>query len=243
MLFIFKNRNFILTFAFILGLSFPSLAQYTKSLTIPALALVMTMSLSEIPSREMVQWKKLSKPLLLGILLNYILLSSLMLLFTYIFIPDPSLKTGMILVAASPPGVAVLPFTSILSGNMVFSLFAIFGAYLAALIITPGLTFLLAGAETFPFSGLALNLLYLIVIPILLSRFINIKIIFSSIKPWRGTIINWGLFIVIFTVIGLNQASFFNEFDNLFKIALIALLTTIPLFYLLRYIFKKLNIR
>ncbi|MFW6148741.1 MAG: hypothetical protein ACOC6D_02650 [Atribacterota bacterium] len=231
-----------MSFAFILGLTFPFLSQYTKSLTIPALALVMTVSLSEISTREMLQWKKLSKPLLLGILLNYLLLSSIIILLTYFFISDTSLKIGMILVAASPPGVAVIPFTAILSGNMVFALFATFGAYLAALVITPTLTLSLAGAETFPFSGLILNLFYLIVFPIIFSRIMNVKQIASSLKPWRGTIINWGLSIVIFTVIGLNQSSFFQEFDNLFRIALIAFFTTLPLFHLLQFIFKRLQV-
>ncbi|HKK83080.1 MAG TPA: hypothetical protein VJ958_02505 [Atribacterota bacterium] len=240
---ILKNRNFILPFAFILGLSFPGLAQYTKSLTIPALALVMTISLSSISTSNMLEWKKLSKPLILGILLNYALLGSLILLLTFILIPEKSLRIGMILVAASPPGVAIMPFSAILSGNMIFSLFATFGAYLAALIIAPAITISLAGAETFPLSGLALNLLYLIILPIVFSRFLRLEKISSFLESWRGTITNWGLFVVIFTVIGINQASFFTDFDILLRIALIAFLTTFPLFYLLHFIFRKLNIK
>ncbi len=237
-----KNRNFILPLAFILGLSCPALAQYTKQWTVPALAIVMTISLSEISTREMLQWKQLTRPLIMGIALNYILLGSMIILFTFLLIPETSLRTGMILVAASPPGVAVIPFSVILSGNMIFALFATFGAYLAALIITPVMTLSLAGAESFPFAGLALNLLYLIVFPMVLSRMMHAEKISSFLKPWRGTIVNWGFFVVIFTVIGLNQSSFFNDFNNLFKIALIAFLTTFPLFYLLHFFLKKLNI-
>lgn len=237
-----KNRNIILSLAFILGLSCPDLAQYTKTLTVPALALVMTISLSEIPTRKILQWKELTKPLLLGILLNYVILGSLIIFFTLIFIPGPSLKTGMILVAASPPGVAVIPFTAIRSGNIIFSLFATFGTYLAALVITPALTLFFAGSKTFPFSELVLNLLYLIVLPIILSRFLNLEKILSLIKPWQGAIVNWGFFVVIFTVIGLNQNSFLKDFNSLFKIAFVAFLTTFPLFHLYQFIFKKLNI-
>lgn len=240
---ILKNRNFILPFAFILGLSFPGLAQYTKSLTIPALALVMTISLSEIPTTEMLQWKKLSRPLFFGILLNYILLGSLIILLTYFLIKDTTIANGMMLVAASPPGVAIIPFTSILSGNIIFALFATFGSYLAALIITPSLSLLLSGADAFPFFELAVNLVYLIIVPIILSRFINLKKIFAIAKPWRGTIINWGLFVVIFTVIGTNQASFFKEPKIILTIAFIAFLTTFPLFILLKLLFKKFLIK
>ena len=47
---------------------------------------------------------------------------------------------------------------------------------------------------------------------------------------------------VISTVIGLNQVSFFQNYQNLLRISLIALLTTFPLFYLLQFIFRKLNL-
>lgn len=243
MLHILKNRNFILPFAFILGLAFPSLAQYTKSFTIPALALVMTVSLADISTNSILEWKKISKPMMLGILLNYILLGTTILVLTFLLIPEKSLQTGMILVAASPPGVAVMPFSAILSGNMVFSLFATFGAYLTAIIITPLITIILTGANEFPFSDLALNLFYLIILPIIFSRFMRLEKIFSFLKDWRGTITNWGLFVVIFTVIGMNQVSFFTDFNNLLRICFIAFLTTFPLSYLLKLTFKSLDIK
>ena len=240
---ILKNRNFILPFSFILGIALPSLAVYTKSFTIPVLGLVMTISLSEISTSDMLKWRQLSKPLILGIILNYLLLGSIIILLTFLLIPEKSLQIGMILVAASPPGVAIMPFSAILSGNMVFSLFATFGAYLAAIIITPLITILFTGVIGFPFSGLVLNIFYLIILPIIFSRFMRLEKISSSLKPWRGTIVNWGLFVVIFTVIGINHASFFTDFDNLLRIAFIAFLTTFPLFYSLKILFRILNIK
>jgi BASS family bile acid:Na+ symporter len=240
---ILKNRNFILPFSFILGIALPSLAVYTKSFTIPVLGLVMTISLSEISTSDMLKWRQLSKPLILGIILNYLLLGSAIILLTFLLIPEKSLQIGMILVAASPPGVAIMPFSAILSGNMVFSLFATFGAYLAAIIITPLITILFTGVIGFPFSGLVLNIFYLIILPIIFSRFMRLEKISSSLKPWRGTIVNWGLFVVIFTVIGINHASFFTDFDNLLRIAFIAFLTTFPLFYSLKILFRILNIK
>jgi len=80
-------------------------------------------------------------------------------------------------------------------------------------------------------------------LPIVFSRFMRLKKISYFLESWRGTITNWGLFVVIFTVIGINQASFFTDFDNLLRIALIAFLTTFPLFYLLKRIFRSLNIK
>lgn len=243
MLLFLKNRNFILLFAFFMGLFFPVLSQYTKSLTIPALALIMTVSLSDISNKNMLHWKQLSRPLLLGILMNYLLLSSLIILFTFLFISDSKLRIGMIMVAAAPPGVAIIPFSAILSGNILLSLFATFGAYLSAIILTPTLLFLLTEAQTFPISQLILNLFYLIILPIIFSRILQQEKILIFLKSWKGTIVNWGFFVVISTVIGLNQVSFFQNYHNLIRISLIALLTTFPLFYLLQFIFRKLNFK
>ncbi|MDD3031446.1 MAG: hypothetical protein PHF16_03610 [Atribacterota bacterium] len=226
-----------------MGLVFPNLAQYSKPFTISALALVMAISLIDISTNSMLEWKESTRPIMIGIILNYVILGAVIVLFTYLLIPERSLQMGMILVAASPPGVAIMPFSAILSGNMIFSLFATFGAYLAAIIITPLITILFTGAREFPFSSLALNLFYLIILPIIFSRFMRTKKIFSFLKSWRGTIVNWGLFVVIFTVIGINQVSFFTDLDNLLRIAFIALLTTFPLFYLLKVIFRGLAIK
>jgi len=147
------------------------------------------------------------------------------------------------MVAAAPPGVAIIPFSAILSGNVLLSLFATFGAYLSAIIITPTLLLLLTKAQNFPVSQLIFNLFYLIILPIIFSRILQQEKILLFLKSWKGTIVNWGFFVVIATVIGLNQVSFFQNYHNLIIISLIALLTTFPLFYLLQLIFKKLNLK
>lgn len=147
------------------------------------------------------------------------------------------------MVAAAPPGVAVIPFSAMLSGNVLLSLFATFGAYLSAIIIIPALLLLLTEAQNFPVSQLILNLFYLVILPIILSRMLQQKKILLFLKAWKGTIVNWGFFVVISTVIGLNQVSFFQNYYNLLRISLIVFLTTFPLFYLLQFIFRKLNLK
>jgi len=236
------HRNFILPLAFVLGFTCPQLAQWTKSLTIPALALVMTISIAQIPTRQILKWQSLVQPLAIGILFNYIFLGSLLLVFNQWFIfPDP-IRIGMILVASAPPGVAVIPFTSLLAGNSILSLFATFGAYLSSIFIMPGLILLLTGAEAFPMSKLILTLIELIILPILFSRFLLFSPFYKSIISLKGTIINWGFFVVFFTVIGLNQKSFLEQPNILIKISLIAFITTFLGFTLLNIILKKMGI-
>ena len=236
------HRNFILPLAFILGFAFPQLAQWTKSLTIPALALVMTISIAQIPTREILKWRSLAQPLAIGILFNYLFLASLLLIFTQWFNFSESIRVGMILVASAPPGIAVLPFTSLLAGNSILSLFATFGTYLSSMFIMPGLIWLLTGSATFPMSKLVITLLELIVLPIILSRFLLFKNFYQRIIPWKGTIVNWGFFIVFLTVIGLNQKTFLEQPDVLIKIFFIAFVSTFLGFILLNFLLKKIGI-
>jgi len=236
------HRNFILPLALVLGFTCPQLAQWTKSLTVPALAVVMTISIAQIPTRQILKWQSLLRPLAIGILFNYLFLGSLFLILNKWFIFQDPIRTGMILVALAPPGVAVIPFTSILAGNSILSLFATFGAYLSSIFIMPGLILLLTGAEVFPMSKLILVLIVLIILPIAFSRLLLIKDFYKSIIPWKGTIINWGFFVVIFTVIGLNQKTFLEQPNILVKVSLIAFSTTFLGFILLNVILKKMGI-
>lgn len=236
------HRNFILPLAFVLGFTCPQLAQWTKSLTIPALALVMTISIAQIPTRQILKWQSLIQPLAIGILFNYLFLGSLLLILNKWFIFQDPIRIGMILVALAPPGVAVIPFTSLLAGNSILSLFATFGAYLSSIFIMPVLFLLLTGAEVFPMSKLILVLIELIILPIIFSRLLLFKDFYKSIIPWKGTIINWGFFVVIFTVIGLNQKTFLEQPNILIKVSLIAFTTTFLGFILLNIILKKMGI-
>jgi len=236
------HRNFILPLAFVLGFTCPQLAQWTKSLTIPALALVMTVSIAQIPTRQMLKWQSLVKPLAIGILFNYLFLGSLLLILNQWFIFQEPIRIGMILVASAPPGVAVIPFTSLLAGNSILSLFATFGAYLSSIFIMPALILLLTGVEVFPFAKLILALIELIILPILFSRLLPFSRFYQSIISWKGTIINWGFFVVIFTAIGLNQKTFLEQPNILIKVSLIAFTTTFLGYILLNIILKKLGI-
>ena len=236
------HRNFILPLAFMLGIIFPQLAQMTKPLTIPALAVVMTVSIVQIPTREIVKWRSLAKPLAIGIIFNYFFLASLLLILTHWFNFSEPIKIGMILVASAPPGVAVLPFTSLLAGNSVLSLFATFGTYLSSIFIMPGLIGLLTGAATFPMSKLIITLVELIIFPTIISRFLHYKNFYQAIIPWKGAIVNWGFFVVFLTVIGLNQQTFLKQPDILIKILFIAFISTFLGFTLLDIFLKKIGI-
>lgn len=202
----------------------------------------MTISIAQIPTREILKWRSLAQPLAIGIVFNYLFLASLLLIFTQWFNFSEPIRIGMILVASAPPGVAVLPFTSLLAGDSILSLFATFGTYLLSMFIMPGLIWLLTGNATFPMSKLVITLVELIILPIILSRFLLFKNFYQAIIPWKGAIVNWGFFVVFLTVIGLNQKTFLEQPDVLIKIFIIALVSTFLGFILLNILLKKIGI-
>ncbi len=83
----------------------------------------------------------------------------------------------------------------------------------------------------------------LILIPIVASRILLFTSLTRHIDRWRGTIVNWGFFIVLFTIIGLNRQAFFGEFDILLKIAIIAIVASFGLSYAIELVSKAFHAR
>lgn len=239
---ILKNRNLIFALALILGLSVGHLGSWIKHLTLPALAIVMVVSLTQISIRSFLPLKSMMKPVLLTIILNYLVFAFVMLTMTWFIIPERELWIGFVIIAFAPPGVAVAPFTSILGGDIKFSLAGVIGAYIAALIIIPLSGLIFIGQSFIQPLRLIIIFTELIIAPLILSQiFIKIKVD-KYILRFKGFIVNWGLFVVIFTVIGLNRNVFFSEPLILARISLICFVAVIGLGLLYEFLTKRLKI-
>jgi len=239
---ILKNRNFIFILAFVLGLSIGNMVGWAKHLTLPALAIVMTVSMTEISLKSFLPLKSLLKPVLLAILLNYFAFAAVMLTMAWFIIPQKEIWIGFVIIAFAPPGVAIPPFTAILGGDIKFSLMGVVGSYMAALIILPLAGLIFVGRSFIQPLNLIIVFTELIIIPIIISQiFIKTKID-KYILKFRGPIVNWGLFVIIFTIIGLNRSVFFNDPKTLGKISLICAVTIFGLGLLYEFITKKLKI-
>jgi bile acid:Na+ symporter, BASS family len=224
-----------------LGLVAGSWAKWMAPLTLPALALVMTLSATQVASHDLVPWSKLVRPTVLAILLNFGLASGLTLLLAHWLTPDPDLWVGFVLVAVSPPGVAILPFSYILGGDVALSLIGTAGGYLAALAIAPLMAFVLIGPSVIQPLSLLLILGESVALPLLFSRVLRRPTLAPHVDRVRGTLVNWGFFIVVFTVVALNRDVFFGEPRILLGTALIALLTTFGLQVVLELVLPRLG--
>ncbi len=210
-----KNSSAVFITAMILGLLIPHYAQLTKNIIIPVLAFIMTLSLSELDFGVM----KL-RDSLLNIFLNYIYLSGLILLLSYLLIEDRMLWLGFVVMAAAPPAVAVVPFTRLLGGDVAESLVSSGVAYLLSLLITPAIILALTG-EGVNTAEILKALLVLVLLPIVISRYFKIKN-----KDLSTSLINLGFGVVVYSIIGLNSNMLVN-ITALWPVLLIALARTI----------------
>jgi BASS family bile acid:Na+ symporter len=172
-----------------------------------------------------------------------VLLGGAILLLAKWLIIDYELWVGFVVLALVPPATAVVPFSYTLGGNVSFSLIGMTGTYLAALIVMPlGLVYLL-GAQIFDPLSLLSTLAELVILPIIVARILVHIGVSRYIEPYRGSIVNWSLSIVTFTLIALNREAFIGDFDVLIRASVIAVVISFFLAHLLELGTRALRVK
>jgi bile acid:Na+ symporter, BASS family len=223
---LFRNRNAIMILALFSGFLWPNAARFTEGITLPALALVMTLSTLGVSGSIFVSPRTLVRPILAGIGMNYLCLGGVLLGLAALMIEDPAIRSGFVLLAAVPPAVAVVPFTLFLKGNNMFSLVGTLGAYLGALVITPLMGAALLESGSIDPLKLLLIMVELILVPLVVSRILVWVKLAPRLEPIKGTITNWSFFILTYTIVGLNHEIFLRDPFFLLPVAIIAVATT-----------------
>jgi len=241
---LFRNRNFIFVLSIVIGLAVGEKgAALTRPAVLPVLILIMTVSITTITSREFAAIKTMPGQILIALLINYVVTVGIILLMGKWLIDDSELWTGLVVFVAVPPAIAAVPWTYVLGGNTLLSLASLLVAYLAALVVTPAIMIVFLGAGSLKPVELLILLGELILIPIVVSRILLFTGLNRRIDKWRGTIVDWGFFILFFTIIGLNRQAFLGEFDILLKLAIIAIVANFGLSYAIELISKAFHVR
>jgi BASS family bile acid:Na+ symporter len=206
-----KNREFLLSLSIVLGLFAGEGAKATRDLVLPALAIVMTVSVMGIPGSLFRSPRSLIKPTLIGLLFNYGIQGGTVLALSTLLIQEEALRAGFVIVAAVPPAVAVIPFTIMLKGDGPFSLIATIGCYLGALVLMPLITFGMLGAGYADQGKLLWIMIELILAPLIVSRLLIYSGLSKKLESYKGPVTNWGFFLVTYTIVGLNSTVFLNQ--------------------------------
>jgi BASS family bile acid:Na+ symporter len=236
------NRNFILALSIILGLLIKNVGDWVKHLTVPALAIVMVVSLTRISLKAFLDFKAVIKPTLYTLLFNFVIFGAVMLIPAWFLIKDRQLWTGFAILAIAPPGVAIAPFAYIIGADDRFSVIGMVGAYIASLILIPLAGWLFIGKEFVQPLNILIVFAELIIAPMIIAQLLVKFKVEKYIARARGAIVNWGLFVVIFAVVALNREVFFSDFKNLGILALISFVTVFGLWFAVNMISKKVKV-
>jgi BASS family bile acid:Na+ symporter len=201
----------------------------------------MSLSTTSVTSREFARIKEMPSRVAAAVLLNYLAMGGLILLLGWWLIDDAELWAGLVVIAAVPPAIAAVPWSYILDADIFLSLIGVSVSYLLALVITPLVMLLFLGADTFNPVDLIVLLGELVVIPLVVSRLLLFTRLNRYTDRHRGTVVNWSLFVVLFTIVGLNRQAFFTEAETLLTLSLIAVVTSFGLSYAIEYAAKALN--
>lgn len=201
---ILESYTVMMLLGLVLGLLAGGLPAYTKEVSMASLAILMTLSLSNVRIGE-TRNREHFEHAALALVVNYVLLTGLILAIGLLFSDD--LWPGWVLMAAAPSAVSIVPFTTVLGGQTSKALFSTAANYIVALGLMPVMTLLLMGSAVSTMS-LVYSLLLLIVLPMLASRFVlraNIS------KQANTSMMNLMFALLIFAVAGSNRDAFLGE--------------------------------
>lgn len=237
-----KNTGFILSLAIVFGLILSRGAVYTEPSIMPLLAVIVTLSITGVSTDFFLSPKKAARTILISLALNYGILSFAVIGLAYVIVPDYELWAGFIILSAVPPAIAVIPFTFRLNGNVRFSLTGTMAAYIAALGIVPLSFYIFLGELSVSVTDVLITIIVLIAVPLGVSQILRKTGVEPKIERYRGQIVNWGFFVVVYTVIGLNQRLFLERPDILLETSVIAFIATVAIAFASEHIMKRIGI-
>ena len=239
---ILKNRNTLLIAAIVFGLIIGDIAHDIKSLTLYILGIVLSFSTSGISISEMKSKKEIFQSMGMGVALNYFLFALVLIPTAYFLSPSDEIFWGFVVIAATPPGVAIIPFSILLGGDLKRATLATLGGFIASIFLAPLIIKVFTGNEELEFMPLFYAMVKLIVIPMFISRLLILKPLESFTVKYRGKIVNWGFALIIFIAVGINRHVFLSNFDILFKVSSILFIAMFVLGQVYDLILNKLGV-
>jgi BASS family bile acid:Na+ symporter len=234
------HRNVILILAVVLGLTSGRFAGGLKSYTTYILMVTMMFSMTGMATRSFFPLRRTLRPMLAGTVLNYVFFGGVMILLAWFLMPTRELFMGFVVIAVAPPGVAIVPFSGILKGDIDYSIIGVTGAFLASVVVTPLVIGLFEqGAASVSSGELVWLMVKLVVIPLLLSRLLLLPGMEQWVSRVRGKVVDIGFALIIYTAIGMNRELIFHNQQVLVLSSLVLIAVTFGLGSLFELIMKQ----
>jgi BASS family bile acid:Na+ symporter len=194
----------VFIFALILGILCPQYSSMFERYLVFMLIILMFLSLLDLEFTRKIGNRR---DILLILFFSYIVLGGFLIISGSFL--ELEFFEGFVVLAVFPPAVAVIPFTYILKGDLRLSLIGESVAYLSSIFIAPIIIFIIFG-ERVSYSGLLKTLFEFIILPMLLAFLVSKTRLHAKIKNNKEHIITLLMFIVIYTIIGINSDEFFK---------------------------------
>lgn len=216
---ILESYSAMMALGLVLGVLLGGFPVLTKELSMASLAILMTLSLSNVRLGE-ARNKDHAKDAAVALFLNYGMLTVVILLLGSMFPQD--LWWGWVLMAAAPSAVSVVPFTTIMGGRTSKALFSTSVNYIVALGLMPLISLALIGSAV-SVDSLVISLILLIVLPMAASR-LMMKV--KMEKRTKSIAMNISFAVLIFAVAGSNRHAFFEDLWIVFAISVASIVRT-----------------
>jgi BASS family bile acid:Na+ symporter len=190
--------------AIAIGLYLPQAARWAALLVLPALTIALTVALLRFPGGFFKNPRALLPGALWGNLMSYLILGNLILLDGIFLIRHENFWIGLVMIAAVPSALAVLPLSKKLRADQRLTLNGFAGTYLGALILIPLLGAAFLRYCPVPCEKLVILAAALILLPLLLSRVAVDRNWDEWIHRREGAISDGCFFIVFYAVAAGN---------------------------------------
>ncbi|PKN53007.1 MAG: hypothetical protein CVU55_03445 [Deltaproteobacteria bacterium HGW-Deltaproteobacteria-13] len=222
----FYRSNIIFLFALICGIIFPQGFLIGKALILPALMVIITITLLRFPRGFFRHPGSLLYSSIQSNIMNYLVLGNFIILAGVLLIHKQELWVGMVLIAAMPSSLEIILLGNLSRIEKKYVFTALAGTYLGALLIIPlvGLCFLkYIHLNHWNIIVLVLGLIFL---PLAISRVAIEKEWDNIIKKYEDAAMDFSSFIVFYAITANSRNFLINWSSDLSFIALIAFVST-----------------
>lgn len=237
-----SRSNMLFIAAILCGLILPQANLIGAALTLPALTIILTITPLKIPAGFFRRSKKLIAPVIRGNVINYLLWGNFIILAGIFFILDENFWIGMVLIAAAPSAIAIIPLSNLFKADETSAIAGLAGTYLGALLIAPLIVLGFIKDDPFDYWTCIFLAVELIVLPLVVSRIAVEKEWDKLIRPYEGIIVDSCFFVVFYSITANGKDVIMNWSPDLISIILIAFMGIFSLAFAIEEIGKLFHV-
>ncbi len=229
------NLKIWIAVGFVTGMLFGSIGSSASTIMMIVLILQMSISLEGLTFRKN-DMKAYSKPILWGIVCCFVINSGITIIVGSFFIPvSTAIWYGWVMLASVPSAVSVVSASLYLRGNTKATVLMTSGIYIAALAITPLISWVILGSAVSPLEILKYIALF-IAIPLTASQVLKR---FTIPKQGKMIFINIMMALLMFLALGSNRNYILSELNIVFWVIIACFIRTFVLGIVITYALKK----